>query len=105
MRALITIAVSLLCFGCFALDEIDAGQKEMDRYGAKGKSGSEAPAAEKAEAATPEQQKQHWWSSARTFSPREDDSKSDVVQCKVAGKTRFMSLGDCQNSGGRVAGG
>jgi hypothetical protein len=105
MRVLAAIVASLLCFGCFALDEIDAGQKEMDRYGNKGKPSGDAPAAGKAETATPEERAKQWWNSARTFSPREDDAKSDVVQCKVAGKLRFMSQADCQNSGGRVAGG
>ena len=109
MRALAVIAVSLLCFGCFALDEIDAGQKEMDRYTAKGKSGDAAsdaksPGKAEGEPASPEERKKQWWSSARTFSPREDDAKSDIVRCKVGGTVRFTSQADCTNSGGRVAG-
>jgi hypothetical protein len=110
MRALIVIAASWLCFGCFALDEIDAGQKEMDRYTAKGKSDGAKPAdagskgKAEGEQATPEERAKQWWSSARTFSPREDDAKSDIVRCKVGGTVRFTSQADCTNSGGRSAG-
>jgi hypothetical protein len=105
MRVLALLLVSSLCWGCFALDEIDAGQKEMDRYNAKNKKTSEAAATAKGEAPSPKERAQQWWNSARTFSPREEDAKSDVVSCKLGGKLRFMSQSDCQNSGGRVAGG
>ena len=105
MRALTVILASTLCWGCFAFDEIDAGQKEMNRYDSKNKPTEEASAAAKPETASPKQRLQQWWNSARTFSPREDDAKSDVVSCKLGGTLRFMSQGDCQNSGGRVAGG
>ena len=105
MRALAVILAAILFSGCFALDEIDAGQKEMNRYDSKNKPTEEAAGAAKPETASPQQRMQQWWNSARTFSPREDDAKSDVVSCKLAGKLRFMSQSDCQNSGGRVAGG
>ena len=51
------------------------------------------------------QRARQWWDSARTFEPRSEDAKSDIVSCKVGGATRFMSQTDCQNSGGRVSGG
>jgi hypothetical protein len=108
MRVLVVILASSLCWGCFVLDEIDAGQKEMDRYDGKGaaKESSEAPAAgAKAETESPQARMRKWWDGARTFSPRADDAKSDVVSCKLAGTVRFMSQGDCQNSGGRIVGG
>ena len=56
MRVLVVILASSLCWGCFVLDEIDAGQKEMNRYDGKGaaKEGGEAPAAAKADAAEPQ---------------------------------------------------
>jgi hypothetical protein len=109
MRVLIVIAASFFCFGCFVLDEIDAGQKEMDRYTAKSSKPSDAKttdgkAKSGGEQPTPMERAKQWWSSARTFSPREDDATSDVVQCKVDGKIRFMSKSDCSNSGGRIAG-
>jgi hypothetical protein len=107
MRVLVVILASCLCWGCFVLDEIDAGQKEMNRYDGKGrtKESSEAPAQGKAETLSPKDRMRQWWNSARTLSPRADDAKSDVVSCKIAGTVRFMSQGDCQNSGGRIVGG
>ena len=42
---------------------------------------------------------------ARTFEPRSEDAKSDIVSCKLDGAVRFTSQADCQNSGGRVSGG
>lgn len=105
MRFLTVLLASLACAGCFALDEIDAGQKEMDRYGGKKPAGgAEAPAA-KSDTPSPQERMKQWWNSARTLTPREDDAKSDVVSCKLGGATRFMSQSDCQNSGGRVVGG
>ena len=104
MRVLAVLAACVFFCGCFVLDEIDAGQKEMDRYD-KDKKTSEEPAAGKAETASPQERAKQWWNSARTFAPREDDAKSDVVTCKLGGTARFMSRTDCQNSGGRVAGG
>ena len=108
MRVLAVILVSSLCWGCFVLDEIDAGQKEMDRYDSKSKGSGEAAASGKSaesETVSPQERMKQWWSSARTFSPRADDAKSDVVSCKLGSAVRFMSQIDCQNSGGRVAGG
>jgi hypothetical protein len=108
MRVFAVILASTLCWGCFVFDEIDAGQKEMDRYGSKNKGSGEAAApgkSEKTETASPQERMRQWWNSARTFSPRAEDAKSDIVSCKLDGAVRFMSQTDCQNSGGRAAGG
>jgi len=103
MRVLAVILASSLCWGCFVFDEIDAGQKEMDRYDVKRKASGEAAAPGKPETASPQERMKQWWNSAHTFSPRADDAKSDVVSCKLGGSVRFMNQVDCQNSGGRVA--
>ena len=71
----------------------------------KMREGAEAKAKGKGEPASPQERMKQWWSSARTFTPREDDAKSDVVQCKIGRTVRFTSQSDCANSGGRVAGG
>jgi hypothetical protein len=105
MRRLAMILVSILCSGCFALDEIDSGQKEMDRYGGKGKSAKAEVAVAKEEEPSPAERARQWWDKARTFEPRSEDAKSDIVSCKVDGAIRFMSQADCQNSGGRISGG
>jgi len=106
MRALAVILISTLCWGCFALDEIDAGNREMDRYGSKDKKGATADAkASKDKEPTAAERARQWWDSARTFEPRSEDAKSDIVSCKVDGTIRFTSQKDCQTSGGRVSGG
>jgi hypothetical protein len=105
LRRLAVILASSLCWGCFVFDEIDAGQKEMDRYSGKAPAGEAGATASKDEEPTPAERARQWWDSARTFEPRSEDAKSDIVSCKVAGATRFMSETDCQNSGGRVSSG
>jgi hypothetical protein len=105
MRALVLILVSVLCAGCFVFDEIDAGQKEMDRYGGKGKAKAESAEVAKSNEPSPKERARQWWDKARTLTPREDDAKSDIVSCNVDGAIRFTTQTDCQNSGGRVEGG
>jgi hypothetical protein len=106
MRRLLVILVSTLCWGCFVLDEIDSGQKEMDRYDSKnkGKTGEAAAAPQEKQMSSAERARA-WWDKARTFEPRADDEKSDIVSCKVDGTTRFMSQADCTNSGGHFSSG
>jgi hypothetical protein len=105
MRRLALILASALCWGCFALDEIDAGQKEMDRYGGKAPAATAEAKAAEGEQLSPAERARQWWDKARTFEPRSEDAKSDIVSCKVDGTVRFMSQADCHNSGGRVSGG
>ena len=105
MGKLAVILAALLGSGCFALDEIDAGNKEMDRYGGKQKGGTAEAAAAKDEAPSPAERARQWWDKARTLEPRSEDAKSDIVSCKLDGAVRFMSQSDCQNSGGRISGG
>jgi hypothetical protein len=105
LRRLAAVLASTLCWGCFVFDEIDAGQKEMDRYGGKPASAKGEATASKGEEASPAERARQWWDKARTFEPRSEDAKSEIVSCKVGGAIRFMSQTDCTNSGGRVSGG
>ena len=105
MRRLAVILAATLCWGCFVLDEIDAGQKEMDRYGGKPTGATAEAASSKEKEPSPAERARQWWDKARTFEPRSEDAKSDIVSCKLDGAIRFMSQADCQNSGGRVSGG
>jgi len=105
MRRLAVILAATLCSGCFALDEIDAGQKEMDRYGGKPAGATAEATASKEKEPSPAERARQWWDKARTFEPRSEDAKSDIVSCKLDGTIRFTSQTDCQNSGGRVQGG
>jgi len=105
LRTLAVVLVSTLCWGCFVFDEIDAGQKEMDRYGGKPSEAKSETTASKEKEPSPAERARQWWDKARTFEPRTDDAKSDIVSCRVDGTIRFMSQGDCTNSGGRISGG
>jgi hypothetical protein len=103
MRVLAPLLAACLCWGCFAFDEIDAGQKEMDRYGAKAGAAKQQEAANKEEEASPKEQARRWWDKARSISPGEDTAgSSDIVSCKLDGSVRLMSQTDCANSGGKV---
>ena len=106
MRRLAVILVSALCCGCFVLDEIDAGQKEMNRYDTKKSSETSdaSPTAAKDKAPSPAERARQWWNSAHTFTPRADDAKSDIVTCKVGAAIRFTTQSDCTSQGGRVTG-
>jgi len=77
----------------------------MDRYAAKDKAGKAEATVAKDKEPSPAERARQWWDKARTFEPRSEDAKSDIVSCKVDGAVRFMSQSDCQNSGGRVSGG
>lgn len=96
--------------GCYALDLIDEGQKEMERYSG-GSSKAQAESADAADAsseAPPSQEEiraklRRWWSDARTLAPGE--RKVSVVRCEISGGVRFTTAVDCQTSGGRVLGG
>jgi hypothetical protein len=104
MRALVLLLAACLCSGCFVFDEIDAGQKEMDRYGGKTPAKQEAATAAKQEPqVSPKEQARQWWDKARSITPGEDTSgSSGIVKCRLDGALRFMSETDCSNSGGRV---
>jgi hypothetical protein len=104
VRTLILLLVSTLCWGCFVLDEIDAGQKEMDRYSVKdGKAKTAAVA--KSDEPSPKERARQWWQKVRSIDPLPPDASGDIVSCKVDGSVRFMSQTDCQHSGGRPVGG
>lgn len=105
LRRLAVVLASTLSWGCFVLDEIDAGQKEMDRYSGKPPEAAAEAKDSKDKELSPAERARQWWDSARTFEPRSEDAKSDIVSCKVGGAIRFMSQIDCQNSGGRVSSG
>jgi hypothetical protein len=101
MRRLLLLLVPLFAVGCFAFDEIDKGQKEMDRYGGRSKGKAEEEAA-KSDELSPKERARQWWDKARTLTPREEDAPGDIVSCKVGGAIRFTTETDCRNVGGRV---
>jgi len=87
--------------------EVAERPQDLIVYGGKGKAkdATAEATASKQQEPSPAERARQWWDKARTFEPRSEDAKSDIVSCKVDGRTRFMSQADCQNSGGRVSGG
>jgi hypothetical protein len=113
LLAAFLVAASLSGTGCDLIsginDELEAGERELERYGgpASGKQPPE-PAAEAA--ATPGQQPasdavrraaERWWGNAKSLIPSEKDPS--VVRCEIGNKTHFMREPDCQMRGGRVS--
>ena len=109
MRAIFLAGLcsALLSLGCFALDELDKGNKELDRYSRSRKQEEAKKAAAQAKpAAGTAQEDQHdpsqWWNEARSINRRKKDS--DLVQCRLGGSSQFMRKTDCLSRGGRVSG-
>ena len=107
MRPLIlTLALLLLAgpnLGCFVLDELDAGEKEMARYGKNKKKPEEPVAAqpdEESQENLPSYQDQlnQWWGEARSLDVQDIDDS--IVRCQLDGTAQFMSRDDCESRGG-----
>jgi hypothetical protein len=104
-RVVSLLLATQLSLGCFALDLIDEGQVEMERYSG----GSKKSESETATPATEEEKKptraelQKWWAGAKTISPGSADS--GMVSCTIRGKTQFTTRTDCLTRGGRTSGG
>ncbi len=108
MRPLIlTLALLLLAgpnLGCFVLDELDAGEKEMARYRPNtqeepanpkaGEDGGEKPPSY-------QDQLNQWWGEARSLDAQDIDDS--IVRCRLAGATQFMSRDDCAARGGQAS--
>jgi hypothetical protein len=113
MRKLAVIAAALT-LGCFAMDEIDQGQKVMDQHYGKARQNqkaaqaAEAPPAEKPGAAEPGMldRARAWWEAKRAAGGESDtgpgpDPEDVLVRCKLGGGTQFMRKFDCQLRGGK----
>jgi hypothetical protein len=89
--------------GCFALDLIDEGQKELERYSG-GRKAEQAEAAAPAKTGQPQSPTradlQRWWNSARTLAPSE--AKAKLVRCSIGGRVEFSVEVDCLTRGGRI---
>lgn len=108
MRHLLLVALLLAgpgSLGCFALDLIDEGQEEMERYsGGSSQETAEAasPAASPEKAPTREELRR-WWNRARSLAPSE--ASSSMIRCQLASGVLFTRESDCLTRGGRVLGG
>lgn len=111
MRRLIALALACcICQGCFALDEIDKGQKELQRYSPRAREAANAKAEQrKAEAENEEGWLERagqlagdvkaWWTRRSERTPERDPD--DVpVPCDIRGQLQFMRKSDCVIRGG-----
>lgn len=97
-------ALAVLASGCFVLDELDAGSKEMDRYSGKPAKAKQAPAKAAAPgshtASTPAADAlSKWWQGAHSLGP--DGADPSIVRCRVGGAVQFEREDDCRARGGQ----
>jgi hypothetical protein len=101
--------IALLLQGCFVFDEINKGQKELDRYGGAGGQ----PRAEKSAAPQPAQKPkapepgllaraQAWWAEKNEPKPPQRDPSDKIVRCDVGHSSQYMYASDCRARAGRV---
>ena len=110
MRWTATLAlIALLLQGCFVFDEIDKGQKELDRYGGAGgrarveKSASPVPV-KPSKAPEPGllARAEAWWTQAREPKPPQRDPGDKIVRCEVGHSSQYMYASDCRARAGHV---
>ena len=105
MRTSVLVAVltSLLCAGCFVLDEIDKGSAELERRSPTSSRTKGTPEAPEQDEERPDRAAvSRWWQEARSLVPGEGDR--DLVRCRLEGATQFMRSDDCRSRGGQVGG-
>jgi hypothetical protein len=115
LRLFATVFVVVFALGCPILDELDKGNKEMDKFspGARALNEKKAKEAEAKKQASSGPSKlagatagakdaaSKWWGKARSLAP--DETSSDVVRCVLNGSDQYMSKNDCLMRGGSVA--
>jgi len=109
----IILALTLLTgptTGCFVLEELSAGQKEMERYskGRKAREAAEAAAAAELEGETAERSIHayedklgEWWGWSGAHSLDTEDLDESIVRCQLGGSSQFMARDDCLARGGK----
>lgn len=111
-RVALLLACVILASGCFVFDELDKGQKTMDKYSHmnKGRAKEEpAPAPEPSPKQKDEgegliAQVQDWLArrSAKAEAERPSVDPHDVpVRCQIHGHTQFLRKFDCMLRGGK----
>jgi hypothetical protein len=101
-RGFVLLLICLFTSGCFVFDEIDKGNKILDKNFSKK---AEAKPAPPAAAANAPKTGSGWWASAKSLTgPVSDEGGNDpAVSCQVGGSTRFMRKSDCLSQGGKPA--
>jgi hypothetical protein len=113
-RLIALVLACCVCQGCFALDEIDKGQKILKKHSPRVR---EAEQAKAAAPAAKEQEEEGWldragqlaggvkqWWSGRTDRTPERDPDDVPVPCEVDGRMQFMRKSDCLIRGGTASG-
>ena len=88
MRVPACALVALLCCGCFAFEEIEAGQELMDSHSPKSAEPEPEPEAPLyTAAARPEpgwsERLQEWWRDVREEAPTPPDPNDALVRCAL----------------------
>src|SRR5262245_60995060 len=102
------VAALALSTGCFVFDEIDKGQKIMDKHsgrGAKHAAADAEPAAEEAEEEAPGliARIQGFWEEARAEEEPERSADDSIITCEFSGGgTTFTYESDCLSRGGEI---
>ncbi len=111
----IILALALLTgptSGCFVLEELSAGQKEMERYskGRKKREAAEAALAAELDTETAEQSAHaykdklgEWWGWGGARSLDTQDIDESIVRCQLGSSTQFMGRDDCLARGGKAS--
>jgi hypothetical protein len=101
IRLAVALLASGLALGCFAVDEIDKGMNDYEHH-----SGSAAhaepspePAAASRGANGEAAKRPNPWLGAHSLTS--EPMHAQVVGCKLAGSTQFMTEDDCRARGGR----
>jgi hypothetical protein len=101
VRIIAVCLVASLGLGCFVLNEIDSGQKELDRYGHTQTNSppAAAPATGSAKKAQPgTSSTAAWWQKAHTLSS--DKMDETITSCRIRGHVEYMRKSDCAARGG-----
>jgi hypothetical protein len=98
LRAILLLVACVSLSGCFVFDELDKGNKILDKNFSK--KGAAAPAEQ---AAPKPKGGSGWWANAKSLSgpPTDEDGKNPVIACAVGKATKFMRKDDCLSQGGR----
>lgn len=108
MRASLAAALLALAAlglpGCWALEELDRAEQEMDRYSAQRAERTPAavpgPAAAEEEGPGIVERVRDWWREARPRPSRPDGPTEPIVACRLPAGLRFTHRSDCLARGG-----
>jgi hypothetical protein len=101
IRLAIALLAAGLALGCFAVDEIDKGMNDYEHHsGAQAAHAAPSPEPAAAQGANGTAAKRpNPWLGAHSLTS--EPMRAQVVGCKLAGSTQFMTEDDCRARGGK----